>query len=404
MTREAGEERLREFIPRMGEQYTRERNFDIGAGAHQHVSQLSPYVRRRLILEQELLEAALAAHGLRRAEKFIQEVFWRGYFKGWLEQRPAVWHNYRSRLVACLREVQTDSALAARVNQAEAGRTGLDYFDAWVRELVDTGYLHNHARMWFASIWIFTLKLPWQIGADFFYRHLLDGDPASNTLGWRWVAGLHTRGKSYEAEAGNIARFTRHRFSPLPNELARVEHGLEHTEPEGLPDCVALRAVRDPDPSLASVILITEEDCRIEDFDLHSFDVRGVATLEASALRSPQAVSQSVMRAEQQALADTAQRAGGPCISLRAEKPRDLVEWAASLGARQIITPYIPQGPLRDWIDEAEPALRAAELVFCELTREWDRQVWPHSNAGFFKLKQRIPDIVKRLANRHRAI
>ncbi len=68
-----------------------------------------------------------------------------------------------------------------------------------------TGYLHNHARMWFASIWIFTLRLPWELGADFFLRHLLDGDPASNTLSWRWVGGMQTMGKTYLARADNIA-------------------------------------------------------------------------------------------------------------------------------------------------------------------------------------------------------
>ena len=94
------------------------------------------------------------------------------------------------------------------------GATGIDCFDAWARELVATGYLHNHARMWFASIWIFTLRLPWELGADFFLRHLIDGDPASNTLSWRWVAGLQTAGKTYLATAENIARFTGGRFAP----------------------------------------------------------------------------------------------------------------------------------------------------------------------------------------------
>ena len=68
--------------------------------------------------------------------------------------------------------------------------------------------------MWFASIWIFSLGLPWTLGADFFLRHLVDGDPASNTLSWRWVAGLHTRGKTYAARAENIARYTEGRFHP----------------------------------------------------------------------------------------------------------------------------------------------------------------------------------------------
>ena len=68
-----------------------------------------------------------------------------------------------------------------------------------VKELKETNYLHNHARMWFASIWIFTLDLPWQLGAEFFMKHLYDGDAASNTLGWRWVAGIQTQGKNYLA-------------------------------------------------------------------------------------------------------------------------------------------------------------------------------------------------------------
>ena len=68
--------------------------------------------------------------------------------------------------------------------------------------------MHNHARLWFASIWIFTLKLPWELGAAFFLEHLHDGDPASNTLSWRWVAGLHTKGKNYVASADNIEKFT----------------------------------------------------------------------------------------------------------------------------------------------------------------------------------------------------
>ena len=60
--------------------------------------------------------------------------------------------------------------------------------------------------MWFASIWIFTLRLPWELGANFFYDHLLDADPASNTLSWRWVTGLQTQGKIYLATENNIEK------------------------------------------------------------------------------------------------------------------------------------------------------------------------------------------------------
>jgi hypothetical protein len=79
--------------------------------------------------------------------------------------------------------------------------------DAIARELIATGYLHNHARMWWASYWIHVERLPWELGADWFFRHLLDADPASNTLSWRWVAGLQTPGKTYLVRKSNIEKY-----------------------------------------------------------------------------------------------------------------------------------------------------------------------------------------------------
>ena len=119
--------------------------------------------------------------------------------------RPQVWIDANSEL----------SQLSARgYDDAVQGRTGIDAFDFWVTELRSTGYLHNHARMWFASIWIHTLKLPWKLGARFFFDHLLDADSAVNTLSWRWVAGLQTRGKFYMASQENIRKYSGGRFAP----------------------------------------------------------------------------------------------------------------------------------------------------------------------------------------------
>lgn len=204
--------RLKAFVPNAGKHYAQRRNFDHGAGRHKDVSCLSPYVRRRIITETEVLHAVLGAHAYNTAEKFIQEVFWRTYWKGWLEMRPSVWRDYQKQLGIFSSQIATQSGLRQQWEAACLGDTGIDCFDAWANELVTTGYLHNHARMWFASIWIFTLQLPWQLGADFFLRHLLDGDPASNTLSWRWVAGLQTAGKTYLARPDNIAKFTNGRF------------------------------------------------------------------------------------------------------------------------------------------------------------------------------------------------
>ena len=394
-TRIAGEACLKTFAPQMGKRYTNGRNFDRGAGQHRDVSMLSPYVRRRIVLEQDLVTTALQAHGLENAEKFIQEVFWRSYFKGWLERRPVIWDLYKDGLIQDLEALNRDRNLRMRVERAEAGQTGLDYFDSWAEELVETGYLHNHARMWFASIWIFSLELPWRLGADFFYRHLLDGDPASNTLGWRWVAGLHTRGKPYHAQAWNIAKFTNNRFNPRTADLSEVVEGLENEEPEGLPDVSPLRILQAPDPNRPTVLLITEEDCRPEDSDLSSLNLLGCATLTASHLRSPLTIAPIVEKFEQGALGDTASRINLEITELRAGAPNELVRWASRAGASQIVTPFIPTGPLRDWIIEATPSLNEAKIDFVEWRRNWDDAIWRYATAGFFKVKKQIPDILQ---------
>ena len=90
-TRTAALEKLARFVPHAGADYAKGRNYDLGPGRHNWVSTLSPYLRHRLITETEVLEAVLARHSLRAAEKFVQEVFWRTYWKGWLELRPGAY-------------------------------------------------------------------------------------------------------------------------------------------------------------------------------------------------------------------------------------------------------------------------------------------------------------------------
>ncbi len=211
-TRAAALARLAAFLPRAGSTYAADRNRDLPG--HHAVSTLSPYIRHRLLTEEDVIADVRAHHGPHDAQKFLAEVHWRTYWKGWLELRPQVWRDYQQGVRAALNRTATESGLRDQWQAACEGRTGIDAFDHWAHELAATGYLHNHARMWFASIWIFTLRLPWELGADFFLRHLLDGDPASNTLSWRWVGGLHTPGKTYLATADNIAKNTDGRFAP----------------------------------------------------------------------------------------------------------------------------------------------------------------------------------------------
>jgi deoxyribodipyrimidine photo-lyase len=221
-------------------------------------SRLSPYIRRRMMLEEEVLARARVAGSFDQVEKFVQEVLWRTYWKGWLEARPRVWATYLHRL-----RVLDDTLAGAerdRLADAVAGRTDLPYFNAWVGELVETGFLHNHVRMWFASVWVFTLKLPWELGAKFFLDHLLDGDPASNTLSWRWVAGLQTPGKHYLARADNIARYSGGLWVPRPGEL---NESARPVPDDGLARTPVARPTPGPDARdvRPRAVLLHDEDC-----------------------------------------------------------------------------------------------------------------------------------------------
>ena len=254
-TRAEGLRRVAVFAPLAGRDYTEGRNSDRGPDQPAAVSLLSPYLRYRLITEREVVQAVLAKHSLSAAEPYVQEVLWRTYWKGWLEMRPDVWRRFVAQ-----RDDQSAHFPAHRsIEAAETGMTGIDGFDDWARELVATGYLHNHARMWFASIWIFTLRLPWVLGADFFLRHLIDGDAASNTLSWRWVAGLQTVGKTYLATTDNIARFTQGRFAPKG--LATQAVAFSEAPFESVRRLPTFHCNYDAKPSL---LLVTHEDLNPE--------------------------------------------------------------------------------------------------------------------------------------------
>ena len=102
---------LASFVPKAGFSYKSKRNYDFGPANHNYVSQLSPFIRRRVLSETEVLSSVLKKHGLSSSEKFVQEVFWRTYWKGWLEMRPSVWSEYQSDLKRLEDQIMTQSGL-----------------------------------------------------------------------------------------------------------------------------------------------------------------------------------------------------------------------------------------------------------------------------------------------------
>jgi deoxyribodipyrimidine photo-lyase len=394
-TRDAGLKRLEAFAPAAGRSYANRRNTDYGPADRGNVSVLSPYIRHRLITEREVLDRVLQKHSLGAAEKFVQEVFWRGYFKGHLETRPEIWQRYctnRDQQLAAA----TDGGLGRAYRRAAEGKTGIDCFDAWVEELLETGYLHNHTRMWLASIWIFTLRLPWELGADFTYRNFIDGDPASNTLSWRWVGGLHTRGKTYLARPDNIFEHTDGRFRPK----GLATEALSLDEPP-LPAARPLPQAASSAPDGPAILLLTEEDLHPESLALDGCEIRGIAACASTTDRSPNEIGEHVINFTGGALHDTTARAsrhfgvtGETLEQLSASTLRDA---ARTCGTSRIVTAYAPVGPVADRLADLRPGLASEGIEIVQIRRAEDTAIWPRSTKGFFGLKERIPDLIREL-------
>ena len=385
-TRAAALDRLDRFVPLAGQHYAAGRNTDPGPDTPGAVSRLSACLRYRLVTEREVVGAVLDRHSPMAAEKFVQEVLWRTYWKGWLEMRPAVWTRFLDE-----RERQRHSFPNARaLTAAESGMTGIEGFDDWARELVETGYLHNHARMWFASIWIFTLRLPWALGADFFLRHLVDADAASNTLSWRWVAGLQTAGKTYLATADNIARYTDGRFAP--KDLARAAVAL--TEPPIGP-AQALPTLAPHAANAPSLLLITPEDMHPESLFAAGVPIVAALVSNGSDVLWGDAARDFVAVAASDMTTRAAAHFGCPAAVAATLDASGLLLAARAAGVRQIVTACAPVGPVADALAALAPMLAAEGIALVQVRRRWDAQFWPHAKKGFFAFKERIPELLR---------
>ena len=372
-TREAALDRLVEF-EKTASRYGRDRNHVVPG--HQNVSRLSPAIRHRLITETEVAKHILHRYAFSTVEKFLQEVYWRRYWKSWLALRPQVWTDY-------LRDL--DALEVCEVAQkVMAGEGEVEIMNDFAHELVETGYLHNHARMWFAGYWIHAMGLPWQLGADFFYQHLLDADPASNTLSWRWVAGLQTRGKTYLARRANIEKFLH------PDLLQGKEGGLEllANHQDLRPSTFIRPEIKKPvdnllevDPSLVSGFWLHSDDLGV---DPKCHEVFLSEDLPASEVRA-QWLSE--------ALDDVESRLTGHCVE-RAPIS-GLLAWAEKKKLAQIIA-YRPEiGVLNDQLAEIEKALEKANVRLVLLTRVEDDAFRSLATAGFFGFWKKIESRIK---------
>ena len=231
-TLQAAHARLAEVLP---DAYARTRNALDGA-----VTGLSPYITHGLLSLRDVYADVYARYPLDAKDKFVFELGWRGYYRH-------VWAHIGEDIHKSLHPglLPDDAYRAEMPADVLEARTGIAAIDLAVRQLYETGYLHNHARMWLASYVVHLRKVHWHTAAQWMIGHLLDGDMASNHLSWQWVAGTGSI-KPYLFNADNVAKYApAHWHSPGTvidtsyenlNLLARSATAVDHSIDNGQAD------------------------------------------------------------------------------------------------------------------------------------------------------------------------
>mgnify|MGYP005680724535 FL=1 len=367
-------DKLNNFVENNLSEYSKLRNFDYGPDNRSNISCLSPYITHGIINEKEVIKKSLDKFSFAKNEKFIQEVLWRTYWKGWLELRPSVWTDF----LIELKKIKGDFQNNQNYKTAIDGKTNVECFNYWVNELKENNYLHNHTRMWFASIWIFTLNLPWQLGAEFFMQHLYDGDAASNTLGWRWVAGVQTQGKHYLASEWNIKKFTNNRFSNIklnenaPPKISEKKYSIlkqDFTNPENIDQ---------------NNLIIFENNLCFETSDFQNNKFKKFYIISNKNENRSIKLSEKVLKFKSSLIQDQEQRLKNQSIDCEVIDISEIKKIEKAVGL------YPTIGENLDYLNS-----NTFKINF--LYRELDQNSWQYCNKGFFNFKNYIPKIISTL-------
>ena len=367
-------DKLNNFVENNLSEYSKLRNFDYGPDNRSNISCLSPYITHGIINEKEVIKKSLDKFSFAKNEKFIQEVLWRTYWKGWLELRPSVWTDF----LIELKKIKGDFQNNQNYKNAIDGKTNVECFNYWVNELKENNYLHNHTRMWFASIWIFTLNLPWQLGAEFFMQHLYDGDAASNTLGWRWVAGVQTQGKHYLASEWNIKKFTNNRFSNIklnenaPPKISEKKYSIlkqDFTNPENIDQ---------------NNLIIFENNLCFETSDFQNNKFKKFYIISNKNENRCIKLSEKVLKFKSSLIQDQEQRFKNQSIDCEVIDISEIKKIEKAVGL------YPTIGENLDYLNS-----NTFKINF--LYRELDQNSWQYCNKGFFNFKNYIPKIIPTL-------
>ncbi len=380
---------LNDFLPKTGKYYSKKRNYTYDIDDNTNTtSLLSPYIRYRLISEEEVLKKTLSIQPFLKSQKFIEEIYWRTYWKGWLEHRKEVYDDYLNERDVLIKKYHITNSYIKAIN----GDTDLDFFNNWVNQLKTNGYLHNHVRMWFASIWIFTLNLPWQLGANFFMENLLDGDPASNTLSWKWVAGLQTKGKHYLARKDNISKFSN---INIKKEIELNENANYLNENKNyIATDINFKIIENN--NLEAIIIPSDElnfiqsnkyefktifsGVPINDYNDHNFSAKVITHLKRIIISN---------------FKDNELYNDCNYVIHFDNYYKNFNNWIKKNKIKEIALPYVTKG---NWNKIYKKLmLNNSSINFVYLHRKYDKYAWQFSKKGFFNFKKHIPKLITRL-------
>ena len=366
------EKKWKYFLSTKIKDYGSLRNYDYGPQEKSYVSKISPFITHRVLFEYQIIKDVKFKFKGNEVNKFIEEVYWRIYWKGVLENKPCIWENFITKKVE--NYVFNDYKIAVN------GDTNIPYFNSWVKELKTYNYLHNHTRMWFASTWIFTLGLPWELGARFFFKYLNDGDAASNLLSWRWVAGLQTKGKRYLFSPQNLKKFSNGRFcvKNISNQDILLEDDFE---------LIFSNEIYQSNMQKSSNHLIMFEN------DLHENSLKNIISkyqkvylIELDKKHRQIEISDSVTQFKQNLMDEFSLKFSNVEIISSIELKDKLQE----ISSVDLIYPSI--GDNYDFIKSFQ---ENNKLIVKNLVRPEDLYAWKFAKRGFFKFKENIPAINK---------
>ena len=363
---------LSEFVENKISNYSKYRNFDYGVTNRSNVSLLSPYISHKTLLEFDILESILTKYPYKKVDKFIDEIFWRIYWRGWLEMRPKVWDDF----VCSLGNIKKNQNYFEAID----GKTNIICFNEWINEIKQYNYLHNHTRMWFASIWIFTLDLPWELGAEFFLKHLYDGDTASNTLSWRWVAGIQTPGKHYLASEWNIKKFTNNRYKKITlNENANPKTiNKKYT--------ISKKIFLNTEIIDGKILLIFDNNLSFEFSDFKDHKFSKVFIVNSNESREI-LLSDNVIKFKEMLFQDQLDRLKKLSLDCEIIKIKDIKKYNDNFYAL-----YPSVGENLDFINLND--LKNIQFLY----RKIDQFSWKYCNKGFFNFKNYIPKIIQNIS------